>query len=265
MRVSFSLFFSLRRIWWLCFCGLYWDPLQLWTPAFDANVRAVKHSATCHLFFMHLFPCLSGLTGCGCFGIIIIISDRQFEPTLEPRLCTPDSSHFQLSSLFKREGQNRREGETRGSQGAYLSLKSHLCAHSILFLKGASIAMPNLVQVLIKGLLYCYSLHNCVRCLWKLMAQQSPDVLLRLYTLSNELMFLNSFQLKSVFSLTFCSLASVDKTLKENCFTVAQFLWNAVFKKGLKLSKLPPKYIYTANKHTEGRQIRRKIAAHCKC
>lgn len=153
---------------------------------------------------MHLFPCLSGLTGCGCLGIIIIISDRQFEPKLEPWLCTPDSSHFQLSSLFKREGQNG-QGETRGSPGAYLSLKSHLRALSILFLKGASIAMPNLVKVLIKGLLYCYSLHNCVRCLWKLMTQESPAILVRLYTLSTELMFFNAIQLKSLFSGKFCS------------------------------------------------------------
>ena len=42
---------------------------------------------------------------------------------------------FSASSLFKREGWNRREGETRGSPGAYLSLKSHLRALSILFLK----------------------------------------------------------------------------------------------------------------------------------
>lgn len=136
---------------------------------------------------MHLFPCLSGLTGCGCLGIIIIISVEQFETKLEPLLCTLDSSHFQHSSLFKREGLKKKEeeeGETRGSQGTYLSLKSHLRALCILSLKGASINMPNLVNVLIKELLYCYSLHNCVRCLWKLMAQQSLAVLVWLYKLT---------------------------------------------------------------------------------
>lgn len=130
---------------------------------------------------MHLFPCLSGLTGCGCLGIIIIISDRQFEPKLEPWLCTPDSwAIFSFRLYLRVRGKTGGEGETRGSPGAYLSLKSHLRALSLLFLKGASIAMPNLAKVLIKGLLYCYSLHNCVRCLWKLMAQQSSAILVRL-------------------------------------------------------------------------------------
>lgn len=67
--------------------------------------------------------------------------------------------------LYLREKGETVEGETRSSPGAYLSLKSHLRALSILCLKGASITMPNLVKVLIKGPLYCYSLHYSVRCL----------------------------------------------------------------------------------------------------
>lgn len=43
--------------------------------------------------------------------------------------------------------------------------------------------MPNLVEVLMKGLLYCYSPHNRVRDSWKLMAQQSLAILPVLYLL----------------------------------------------------------------------------------
>lgn len=128
-------------------------------------------------FFMHFFQFLSGLTGCGCLGIIIVISGNvRRNWSLDSALLTRAIFSF----LYLRE---RREGETRRSLGAYLSLKSHLCALSLLILKGVSIAMPNLVEVLIKGLLYCYSLHNRVRDLWKLMAQQSPVILSNLYLL----------------------------------------------------------------------------------
>lgn len=172
---------------------------------------------------MHLFPCLSGLTGCGCLGIIIIISDRQFEPKLEPWLCTPDSwAIFSFRLYLRVRGKTGGEGETRGSPGAYLSLKSHLRALSLLFLKGASIAMPNLAKVLIKGLLYCYSLHNCVRCLWKLMAQQSSAILVRLCSLSAELVFTSIlFSWNLYFQPHFvCCHRTVNMRAKVNNFTV---------------------------------------------
>lgn len=162
----FFLLFFLAADRVACFCG-FWEPLQLWTPLYDGNVRAVKHSATCHLFFMHLFPYLSGLTGCGCLGIIIIISGRLFELKLEPWRCTPDSSHFQDSSLFKREGQKGGGWNRRLSRGLFITEISSTCTLYTFFFKGASITMPNLVNVLIKGLLYCFSLHNCVRSWWE--------------------------------------------------------------------------------------------------
>lgn len=113
MRVFFLVLPS-DRYGFFYFRALFIETLALWTRY---NVRAVKHSASWRLFFMHLFPCLSGSTGCGCLGIIIIISGRQFELKAEPWLL--HSSRFQLG-LYLRE-----EGETRASQGAYLSLKSH--------------------------------------------------------------------------------------------------------------------------------------------
>lgn len=192
---------------------------------------------------MHLFPCLSGLTGCGRLGIIIIISDRQFEPKLEPWLCTPDSSHFQLSSLFKTERVKQAGGWNKKlSRGLFITEISSTCT-LYCFLKGTSIAMPNLVEVLIKGLLYCYSLHNCVRCLWKLMAQQSPAILVRLYTLSTELTFLNSVQWKALFAAAFCSpwqgffVQNCEIHWQKNHFTVWFYrcAYNFDFKKGLKL------------------------------
>lgn len=129
---------------------------------------------------MHLFPYLSGLTGCGCLGIIIIISGRLFEPKLEPRLCTPDSSHFQDSSLFKREGKEKEEGWNRRlSRGLFITEISSTCT-LYCFFKGAYITKPDLVKVLIKGLLYCSGLHNCVRRLWGLMIPLQESRLLSL-------------------------------------------------------------------------------------
>lgn len=66
--------------------------------------------------------------------------------------------------------------------------------------------MPNLVKVLIKGLLYCYSLHYCVRSLWKLMAQRSPAIVLMLYVFLAELMFCTTVQPRSLILETFCLL-----------------------------------------------------------
>ena len=187
----FFFFSSLRRILWLCFL---WS-LSVETLGSYEHRRAMPMSErssvlpTAIYFSCVSSPCASGLTGCGCLGIIIIISGEPFEPKLEPWLCTPDSCHFQHLSLFKWEGRNG-EGETGGSPGAYLSLKSHLHALSLYcFLKGASITMPNLVNVLIKGLLYHCSLHNRVRCLWRLTAQRIPANLLDSTQLSSATVF----------------------------------------------------------------------------
>lgn len=93
---------------------------------------------------------------------------------------TLQSCHFQLSSLFKSEQLNPAgRVKQEAPRGAYLSPKSHLRSFFLFFLncfsKGVSIAVPNLAKVLIRGLVYCYSLHYCGRSLWKLMAQRSRD------------------------------------------------------------------------------------------
>lgn len=82
---------------------------------------------------MHLFPCLSGLTGCGCLGIIIIISGWQFEPKLEPWLCAPDSSHFQLSSLVKRGVKQGGGWNKRLSRGLFITEISSTCTLYTVF------------------------------------------------------------------------------------------------------------------------------------
>lgn len=87
---------------------------------------------------------------------------------------TLQSCHFQLSFLFKSERLNPvGRVKQEASREACLSPKSHLC--SLFFSKGVSIGVPNLANVLIKGLVYCYSLHYCGRSSWKLMAQRSQD------------------------------------------------------------------------------------------
>lgn len=58
---------------------------------------------------------------------------------------------FSVGLYLRARGKTGGEGETRGSPGTYLSLKSHLCALSILILKGASITVPNLVKLSMKG------------------------------------------------------------------------------------------------------------------
>lgn len=92
---------------------------------------------------MHLSPCLSGLTGCGCLGIIIIISGRQFETKLEPFASALLTQAIFTIRLYLRERVKKGRVKLEAPPETYLSLKSHLCPHSILFFKGASIAMPD--------------------------------------------------------------------------------------------------------------------------
>lgn len=122
-----GLLFSLRRIWWLCFCGINWDPLQLWTARFDANVRAVKHSATCQLIFHALLPMfewIDRMWGLRCHNYHI----RQFELKLEPWLYLPDSNLFSLSSLFKRGLKLEGRWNRRHPRGIFISEISSTCA-----------------------------------------------------------------------------------------------------------------------------------------
>lgn len=118
--------FSLRRIWWLCFCGIYWDPLQLWTPQFDANVRAVKHSATYQLIFHALLPMFEWIDRMWVLRYHNY-HIRQFEPKLEPWLCPPDSSHFPLSSLFKRGLKQEARWNKRLPRGLFITEISSTC------------------------------------------------------------------------------------------------------------------------------------------
>lgn len=77
MRVSLSLEMDMVSFFLLLLLG----PVQLETLHFDVNVRAVKHSEICQLIFFlsTLLSMFGGLTGCLCFGIIIIMSGIRAE------------------------------------------------------------------------------------------------------------------------------------------------------------------------------------------
>lgn len=98
---------------------------------------------------------------------------------------TLQSCRFQLSSLFKSERPNPAERMKQEAPpgGLFITEISSTCTKKKKkqtekknwISKGVSIAVPNLAKVLIKGLVYCYSLHYCGSSLWKLMASQSRE------------------------------------------------------------------------------------------
>lgn len=120
---------------WSFFLWVLLHPLQLQTPHFNVNISLVKHSETWH-FFGHFFPCLCGLTGCDCLGIIIIISGIW--------AVTGFLTHAISSIYFLGEETNREEWWNRRiPKWLILSLLSHLCTLPLLVFKRSLFVFTN--------------------------------------------------------------------------------------------------------------------------
>lgn len=148
------------------FLLLLLGPLQLETLHFDVNVRAVKHSEICQLIFLStLLSMFGGLTGCVCFGIIIIMSGIWAETgALSVRSRLKPFPAFVLF-LFKKERElkDRRCWNRRIPQGLLIAEISSMCAlhRSLKEFSISSTFCESIAKGQVKGLLLLKSTQLC--------------------------------------------------------------------------------------------------------